>query len=254
MYVRGSSAVSTGPPLSILELQEGLMAGFGARARRKHMQRYAIRQPVAVPSAEAASSAPQISASQKPLTGEGSGLKEANLNDDAEQTVSGGSQGTALAASITDRHSSYHCEQAVSSTGTERQGQSAQAADAAAPDGSQGKLETFAHAHADPDPDGLYSGPASQSHELLQGEQDELANGAAARPERGPREVGSGGHMWHGKRVVDRALQRGGEAELGCLMASFRQCFVNALQPRHLSLAWQIDHRCAPTLLRRRRI
>ena len=41
-YVGGSTAdAETQEPLTDEELQEGLMAGFGARARRKHMQRHA---------------------------------------------------------------------------------------------------------------------------------------------------------------------------------------------------------------------
>ncbi len=28
-------------------------------------------------------------------------------------------------------------------------------------------------------------------------------------------------------------------------MARFRQCFVDALKPKHLSSSWQINHRCA---------
>ena len=44
-------------------------------------------------------------------------------------------------------------------------------------------------------------------------------------------------------RMVEAALQRGGEEELLQLMARFRQCFVDALQPQHLSRSWQINHR-----------
>ena len=49
MLVRAHVAANTGlqtlpgGPLSDGELQEGLMAGFGGRARRKHMQRHAAR-------------------------------------------------------------------------------------------------------------------------------------------------------------------------------------------------------------------
>ena len=46
-------------------------------------------------------------------------------------------------------------------------------------------------------------------------------------------------------RVVEAALERGGEEELLQLMARFRQCFVDALQPKHLSSSWQINHRYA---------
>ena len=46
-------------------------------------------------------------------------------------------------------------------------------------------------------------------------------------------------------RVVKAALKRGGEEELLQLMARFRQCFVDALQPKHLSSSWQINHRYA---------
>lgn len=44
-HVAANTAVQTplGGPLSDAELQEGLMAGFGARARRKHIQRHAAR-------------------------------------------------------------------------------------------------------------------------------------------------------------------------------------------------------------------
>ena len=44
-HVAANTAVQTplGGPLSVAELQEGLMAGFGARARRKHIQRHAAR-------------------------------------------------------------------------------------------------------------------------------------------------------------------------------------------------------------------
>ena len=45
-------------------------------------------------------------------------------------------------------------------------------------------------------------------------------------------------------RVVEEAVKRGGEEELLQLMARFRQCFVDALKPRHLSTAWQVNHRC----------
>jgi hypothetical protein len=47
-------------------------------------------------------------------------------------------------------------------------------------------------------------------------------------------------------RVIEEALQRVGEEELMQLMARFRQCFVDALKPRHLSGGWQVYHRCAP--------
>lgn len=43
--------------------------------------------------------------------------------------------------------------------------------------------------------------------------------------------------------MVAKALANGGEAELVDLMARFRRAFVDALQPRHLSPAWQIGHR-----------
>lgn len=46
-------------------------------------------------------------------------------------------------------------------------------------------------------------------------------------------------------QVVAKALARGGEAELVELMARFRSAFVDALQPRFLSPAWQIGHRWA---------
>ena len=45
--------------------------------------------------------------------------------------------------------------------------------------------------------------------------------------------------------MVERALEKGGEEELLRLMAHFRQCFVDALQPKHLSSSWQINHRYA---------
>ena len=45
-------------------------------------------------------------------------------------------------------------------------------------------------------------------------------------------------------QVVTAAVEQGGEEELVALMARFRKSFVDALQPRHLSPAWQIDHRC----------
>lgn len=46
-------------------------------------------------------------------------------------------------------------------------------------------------------------------------------------------------------RVIEEAVRRGGEEELLQLMARFRQCFVDALKPRHLSTAWQVNHKCA---------
>lgn len=59
------------------------------------------------------------------------------------------------------------------------------------------------------------------------------------------RDLNKGGHQWHGRKVVEAVLERGGEEELCALMVRFRQCFVDALNPQHLSPSWQIDHRCA---------
>ncbi|KAK9908142.1 hypothetical protein WJX75_003265 [Coccomyxa subellipsoidea] len=56
------------------------------------------------------------------------------------------------------------------------------------------------------------------------------------------RDLNKGGHQWHGRKVVEAVLAKGGEEELCELMARFRQCFVDALHPQHLSPSWQIDH------------
>lgn len=42
--------------------------------------------------------------------------------------------------------------------------------------------------------------------------------------------------------VVEKALARGGEAELLQLSRRFRERFIDALHPQFLPNAWQTDH------------
>lgn len=49
--------------------------------------------------------------------------------------------------------------------------------------------------------------------------------------------------LWHGRMVVQAAMERGGGSGLQALMARFRAAFVHDLQPRHLPGGWSVDHR-----------
>lgn len=51
-----------------------------------------------------------------------------------------------------------------------------------------------------------------------------------------------GGHMRHGRLVVQEAMRRGGEGELDRLAHRFRQCFVASCAPRFLPPAWEVSH------------
>ena len=53
------------------------------------------------------------------------------------------------------------------------------------------------------------------------------------------------GASLHRIQVVEKALARGGEAELLQLSRRFRERFVDTLQPRFLPTAWHTDHRWA---------
>ena len=62
-----TAAADVQQPLTEQELQEGLMAGFGARARRKHMQRHAASKPADARTCGDADA--DISGSQEPASG-----------------------------------------------------------------------------------------------------------------------------------------------------------------------------------------
>lgn len=51
-----------------------------------------------------------------------------------------------------------------------------------------------------------------------------------------------GGHMWHGKRIVAIAMERGGEDGINELVTRFRKAFVEALQPQYLPEHWSTFH------------
>ncbi|BDA45050.1 probable exosome component 10 at N-terminal half [Coccomyxa sp. Obi] len=213
-YVRGSTADAAGhEALTDEELQEGLMAGFGARARRKLMQRHAaslaankVEADVSADLAEGRSSAADATAAFSP---DGSSGAPTSVNTDSVDR--GVSENGALPAAERGVEPGM-CEEAVSSStlsaGDRDEGQ--KLADKFV--GSEGVQESATE------------------------EVSETPAAAAAR------DLNKGGHQWHGRKVVEAVLERGGEEELCTLMARFRQCFVDALHPQHLSPSWQIDH------------
>jgi cation-transporting P-type ATPase D len=50
------------------------------------------------------------------------------------------------------------------------------------------------------------------------------------------------GHSWHGQKVVEAALEQGGDDALSNLCARFRQAFIEALQPKYLPAGWKVNH------------
>lgn len=53
---------------------------------------------------------------------------------------------------------------------------------------------------------------------------------------------GAAGHLWHGHQVVKAAQARGGTMELIALGRRFRASFMQAVQPRYLTSAWDVEH------------
>lgn len=221
-YVRGGEAAGSGQEsLAEEELQEGLMAGFGARARRKHMQRHAAMPSACVrtgTAADGATGADGVNARSEaaPLAAEILHLGDIDqppANGCADGSQSGVPGGKSARVSGADSLSSSSLP-AINRLMELEQG----------PDSSQESENVEDRA----------------VERLGLGSKQSLAAVGA-------RDLNKGGHQWHGRKVVEAALERGGEEELCQLTARFRQCFVDALQPKHLSPSWQIDHRRALT-------
>ena len=207
VYARGASATGiTDAPLSEAELQEGLTAGFGARARRKHLQRLAAKS----------------NGAGTPDTGSTRSEKERSLAGSGSDE-----QPESLAVP--------NVQPLASANGGELERRPQRDPDLAI--GADVGVRPKPEAAVDGDVStGLEPETAVDADFSVRGSRPEAAGHLG-------KEVGSGGHLWHGRRVVEKAMQRGGEGELCELMARFRQCFVDALQPKHLSPAWQVDHR-----------
>lgn len=236
--MRGSTATAAGQqPLTGEELQEGLMAGFGARARRKHMQRHAAGL----------------------LAGACGGADVgADISDRHEHAASAAAAADSLC--VQNAHSSSEGGQSVSN-GTPRKAdedfqeeKSLQANSRHTSDGAE-TCERSMRSTGLPGPnpaggedqsDGSHERGAPQvsaaETEVPGGQDDFQEQGTPAAV--AARDLNKGGHQWHGRKVVEAVLEKGGEEELCELMARFRQCFVDALRPQHLSPSWQIDHRC----------
>ena len=190
MLVRAHVVANTGlktlpgGPLSDGELQEGLMAGFGGRARRKHIQRHAARtgrQPS--PQQTPDSSKHDKSTPQPSDTSEHEKQAVSNPSNGAALHTTG--QTTALAASSV--------EETVHASRTYPQREHG------AYEGSSGETN-----------EALQNGPgaAALSVEQLQKHMDSSAGreepqgGAAAGLTAGApaTDSGRGGHFWHGER------------------------------------------------------
>ena len=237
--MRGSTATAAEQqPLTGEELQEGLMAGFGARARRKHMQRHAaglLAGACGGADVGADFSDRHEHAASAPAAADSLCVQHAHSSSDGGQSVSKGMPLKAdedlqeeKSMQANGRHTSEGaetCEHGLHSTDLPG------SRPAGGEDQSDGSHESGAP-------------QVSAAETEVPGEQDEFQEqGTPAAV--AARDLNKGGHQWHGRKVVEAVLAKGGEEELCELMARFRQCFVDALHPQHLSPSWQIDHRCA---------
>lgn len=252
-YVRGSTDdTAEQQQLTDEELQEGLMAGFGARARRKHMQRHAAS--LAAKGEEAA----DVSADM--ADGQGSAADASSLSESSTAPTTADSH--CVAREVTGTGALQVAERRVEPA-TGKLAVSSCTLSAGDPDGDQEVANGFA------DSEGVQNAAAEEvmvrgtavaasfascwvcqsSHfaSLTHCQSTDKASadwGQETPAATAARDGNKGGHQWHGRKVVEAVLERGGEEELCALMARFRQCFVDALHPRHLSPAWQVDHRC----------
>ena len=299
-----ATAKSTGP-LAERELSEGLMAGFGAKARRRHLRRAAARsaQSAALDEAPAAGEHAEVDCTEG----------DAGGSDSAAQSTSAMSAHAEAASDDEEAGSEEQCPEAsVDATaaglaggnpccngleGTQdaaHAGETPSSGCRAEEDRAPGGLTATASGGRGP-----ADGPNAGSSSVAEGQQGTTGDGFAEEDIKS-----RGGHLWHGRKVclkwqhqprpgftyaterileaqlslgglkpsskspeavrkhpgfgqklqttelralpqvVTAAVEQGGEEELVALMARFRKSFVDALQPRHLSPAWQIDHRC----------
>ena len=181
MLVRAHVAANTdvetqpGGALSEEELQEGLMAGYGSRARRKHMQRHANRRSAqqAPPAVQEDEDSVHVSESSENDEAALDSALQANADDpDA-------AAGTVTAAAGVAYPS---CELRQSSTSSlQQQGMTAQAGEMSE------DLQSSARA-------------ASRAAEPSERPPTHDEQHRSAAPKTSATDLGRGGHFWHGER------------------------------------------------------
>ena len=205
----------TGGPLSDVELQEGLMAGFGGRARRKHIQRHAAR------------TGSQPSTQQMPdsTKHDASALQPSDTSDNEKQAVSSPSNGAAL--HISEQATAVAAEhevEAVHSSSIYRQ------------------REHGAHESPSSETDkSLQNGPGaaavcveqSRPHmDSAAGREETQGVAAAAGLAAGApaTDSGRGGHFWHGERYNLPPLGSGRQCDV------IRILPISQIQVRHCGM------------------
>ena len=204
MLVRAHVAANTGVqtlpggPLSDGELQEGLMAGFGGRARRKHMQRHAARTG-SQPGMQQMPDSVEHGTSTVQLSDTSDNDEQAASSTSNEAAVPTSEQTTASAADSeveavhfnSTQPQSKHGAQEGSSSETDKALQDEPDAAAVSVEQSQPHM-------------GSAAGRGEPHGEAAAG----LAAGASAT------DSGRGGHFWHGERYHLQSLDSGRQRDV----------------------------------------
>ena len=197
MLVRAHVAANTGVqtllggPLSDEELQEGLMAGFGGRARRKHMQRHAART----------GSQPGMQQMPDSTQRDENTVQPSDTSDDEVQAVSSPSNGAVLhTRGQTPAQAAFPVEKPVHSSSTYLQRE---------PDAHKGSSSETNKALQDGPGAAAVSVEQSQPHmDSPAGREEPQGEAAAGLAAGAPAtDSGRGGHFWHGERYYLQSLK-----------------------------------------------
>ena len=179
MLVRAHVAANTdipalsGGPLSEEELQEGLMAGFGARARRRHAQRQERKRSARVSTQQG-----------PPVTHEAEGSAHVSQSSEDDEQTHHSAASSHAAAGIRDVAGGAHCLKGCGQFAHGSTQQQDMAADAA-----ENSPDMHSCDEAAPD--------EAQSSGSLPACKEPHSSSA---PKASVTELGRGGHFWHGER------------------------------------------------------